>query len=459
LRPEYQTGDSDSHPNDAGYAALDATYFPFLDSVFASEPPPPPPVVKRSWYFAEGTTDYGFEEFICIQNPTSYEAIVQAIYMLPAGKGEQAGVPFRLAAGTRTTINVGDIIRESDVSVRVDSDQDVICERSMYWNDRIEGTASVGVMEPSKTWLLPEGCTDYGFEEYLCLQNPTGSTATVNITYNTTTGPRERLPLQVPAKSRHTIRVNDEVEPTSVSAVVNSDEQIIAERAMYWDARRGGHASIGTPSPANSWFLAEGSTNWGFDTFVLIQNPSTSSSTVSVDFLTSDGPVPVKPFVVGAGSRYTINAREEIGGRDFSTSVTASEPITCERSMYWNNGTGKAGHDTIGVTEATRNNYLAEGSTNYGFDTFVLVSNPNDESNDVQVTYMTPGGVVQRAPVTLQANTRFTVNVNEDLAEANVAPTDVSIRVVGNLPVVSERAMYWNNRGGGHDSIGLMSSV
>ena len=459
LKPEYQT--SDSHPNDAGYDALDATYFPFLDSVFSSSPtpnpPPSPPNVKRSWYFAEGTTDYGFEEFICIQNPTAYEAIVQAVYMLPAGKGEQAGVPFRLAAGTRTTINVGDVIKESDVSVRVDADQDIICERSMYWNDRIEGTASIGVMEPNTTWLLPEGCTDYGFEEYLCLQNPTGSTATVNITYNTTTGPRSRQPLQVPATSRQTIRVNDEVEPTNVSTIVKSDKQIIAEHAMYWDGRRGGHASIGTPLPANSWFLAEGSTNWGFDTFVLIQNPSTRQATVDVNFLTTDGPIPMKPFVVDAGSRYTINTRDGIGSRDFSTSVTATEPITCERSMYWNKGTGKAGHDTIGVTKATRNNYLAEGSTNYGFDTYVLVSNPNNEANDVQVTYMTPDGVEQRAPITMQPNSRFTIHVNEDLAAANVAPTDVSIRVVGNSPVVAERAMYWHNGGGGHDSIGFMS--
>jgi hypothetical protein len=454
LKPEYQT--VDSHPNDAGYNALDATYFPFLDSLFGSAPSPPPPQVNRSWYFAEGTTAYGFEEFICIQNPTVNEAIVQATYMLPEGKGEQAGVPFRLAAGTRTTINVGDIIKDSDVSIRVDSDQDIICERSMYWNNRIEGTDSIGVMEPSTTWLLSEGCTAFGFEEYLCIQNPAASAATVNITYNTTTGPVSRQPLRVPAKSRQTIRVNDEVEPTNVSTVVNSDEQIIAERAMYWDGRRGGHASIGTTSPANSWFLAEGSTNWGFDTFVLIQNPSTKPTTVSVNFLTTDGPIPMKPFAVGAGSRYTINVREEIGGEDFSTSVTGTEAITCERSMYWNNGTGKAGHDTIGVTKATYNNYLAEGSTNYGFDTYVLVSNPNDEVNDVQVTYMTQNGIEPRAPITMQPNTRFTVHVNEDLAASNVAPTDVSIRVVGNFPVVAERAMYWNNRGGGHDSIGFM---
>ena len=239
------------------------------------------------------------------------------------------------------------------MSVRVDADQDIICERSMYWNNRIEGTDSIGVMEPAQRGFFPRAAPTTGSRNTSAFRTRPTPTATVNITYNTTTGPRNRQPLQVPAKSRQTIRVNDEVEPTSVSTVVNSDKQIVAERAMYWDGRRGGHASIGTASPANSWFLAEGSTNWGFDTFVLIQNPSTKPTTVSVNFLTTDGPVPMKPFVVGAGSRYTINARDEIGSQDFSTSVTATEPITCERSMYWNNGTGKAGHDTIGVTKAT----------------------------------------------------------------------------------------------------------
>ncbi|MBK5093769.1 MAG: hypothetical protein JJE48_09690, partial [Actinobacteria bacterium] len=206
------------------------------------------------------------------------------------------------------------------------------------------------------------------------------------------------------------------------------------------------------------WFLAEGSTNWGFDTFILVQNPLTVPTTVSVSFLTTAGPIPMKPFTVAAGSRYTINTRDEIGSQDFSTSVTATSPITCERSTYWDNGTGKAGHDTIGVTKATYNNYLAEGCTNYGFDTYVLISNPNNEVNDVQVTYMTPNGIEPAARIAMEPNTRFTVNVNSDLAASNVGPTDVSIRVVGNFPVVAERAMYWSDKGGGHDSIGYMSN-
>jgi len=54
--------------------------------------------------------------------------------------------------------------------------------------------------------------------------------------------------------------------------------------------------------------------------------------------------------------------------------------------------------------------------------------------------------------ITMPPDSRTTVNVN-----ANLPPTDVSIQVTGELPIMAERAMYWNNRGGGHDSIGLMT--
>ena len=85
-----------------------------------------PPKVNRSWYFAEGSTDWGFEEFVCVQNPTVTDAVVQAKYMLSDGGGQVAGVPFLLPSYSRATINVADIIPGEDIAVRVDSDQNVV---------------------------------------------------------------------------------------------------------------------------------------------------------------------------------------------------------------------------------------------------------------------------------------------------------------------------------------------
>ena len=410
-----------------------------------------PPKINSSWYFAEGSTDWGFEEFVCVQNPTPTNGIVQARYMLSGGGGQRIGVPFVLPAYSRATINVADVVPGADVAVRVDSDVDVVCERSMYWANRIEGHDSIGVSAPSNTWFLAEGCTDYGFEEFVCIQNPGTKSSTVNITYNTPAGPRKRAPIAVPALSRKTIKVNDDVPPSDVSVTLSATQPVVAERSMYWGSRRDGHDSIGTTAPANNWFMAEGSTKWGFDTYVLVQNPSAADAKVTMTFLTENGPKPAPAMLVKAGARKTVDTRALIGDADFSTSVTASQGVICERSMYWNNGTGKAGHDTIGVTEPKDNCYLAEGTTLYGFETFVLIANPNDAENIVSVQYDTPHGVETGPSFTMPPLSRVTVNVKSDVPDS-----DVSIEVMG-TKIVAERAMYWHNRGGGHDSIGYMS--
>ena len=408
-----------------------------------------------SWYFAEGTTAHGFEEYICVQNPTLSDATVLATYMLSGGSGggQVQGDPFVVPAFSRTTITVSNEVESGDVSVKVEGDREIICERSMYWNGRIDGHDSIGVTAPRETWYLAEGCTDYGFEEYVCIQNPQARDAEVDITYMTSEGPVKRNPLAVPAGSRVTVKVNDDLGPCNVSTKVESDRPVVAERAMYWDSRRGGHASIGVDSPAARWFLAEGSTDWGFDTYVLIQNPGGDDATVNVTFLTEDGEQKIGGITVPAGSRYTLDTRQSVGSTDFSTSIESDREIICERSMYWNNGTGKAGHDTVGVTEATYNCYLAEGCTAYGFDTYLLISNPNGEENDVQVTYMTSEGAVPHGGITMAPYTRQTVHVNQYLP-----PGDFSIHVAGEYAIVAERAMYWHSRGGGHDSIGLMKN-
>ncbi len=51
----------------------------------------------------------------------------------------------------------------AEVSVRLDSDQPIVAERSMYFNykNRDGGHASVGVPSMSKEWYFAEGYTGY----------------------------------------------------------------------------------------------------------------------------------------------------------------------------------------------------------------------------------------------------------------------------------------------------------
>ena len=93
--------------------------------------------------------------------------------------------------------------------------------------------------------------------------------------------------------------------------------------------------------------------------------------------------------------------------------------------------------------------YLAEGCTAGGFETWVLVANPNDAPAEVTLTFMSDGGPAPGPTQTLAPNSRFSWNVSSYVTSYNV-----STQVESDIPVVAERAMYWGERTGGHDSIG-----
>ncbi len=80
----------------------------------------------------------------------------------------------------------------------------------------------------------------------------------------------------------------------------------------------------------------------------------------------------------------------------------------------------------------------------------MLVQNPNNKDATVKITYMTAEGKKEKQEFILPANSRTSIDVGGDVP----SNWQVSTKVEASLPVVAERAMYWNNRASGHDSIG-----
>ncbi|MBN2168887.1 MAG: IPT/TIG domain-containing protein [Actinobacteria bacterium] len=408
------------------------------------------PVADTTWYLAEGSTAWGFETYILMQNITDIDATVNVTYNTEQYGRLPRPQALNVPPNSRVTFCVNDDISNVDVSTELDSSQPIVCERSMYWNSRIDGHDSIGVTDTANTWYLSEGYTDNGFETWVLIQNPSQQlAATVNVTYMTSKGTVEKAPFQVGAGQRYTINVAEDVGACEVSTQVDSDLGVICERSMYWDGRRGGHETIGVTQPGQDWYLAEGSTAWGFDTWLLLQNPGDSEATVDVTYMTPEGPQEQPTFEMEPNSRHTVHVNDYVVNSDTSIGVASSEDIIAERAMYWNNGTGRAGHDTRGLTEPSDTVYLAEGSTAWGFETFVCMQNPNDEIARVQVTYNINNGAVDGGEWIIQPNSRVTINVNQQLPNY-----DTSIKLESDVPIAAERAMYWNTRGGGHDSIG-----
>ncbi|WP_287154419.1 DUF5719 family protein [Candidatus Solincola tengchongensis] len=88
------------------------------------------------------------------------------------------------------------------------------------------------------------------------------------------------------------------------------------------------------------------------------------------------------------------------------------------------------------------------------FDTFVLIMNPNGATARVEVTFQGEDGENRVFTYQVGAYSRFTVPVRETVGKGSF-----SVHVSSDLPVLAERAMYFNYQGkkGGSDSIGAPS--
>ncbi|MBC7247152.1 MAG: hypothetical protein H5T73_05165 [Actinobacteria bacterium] len=126
-------------------------------------------VGSLAWFFAEGHTGDGFEEWICIFNPP-YEvggsgrvAMVRIGYFGPGGFIGHDYI--QLEPGQRASVNVNQQLKQGynyagDVSVAViswENNAPVICERAMYYNyqGRITGGSQAPGYEEAEVAAPP----------------------------------------------------------------------------------------------------------------------------------------------------------------------------------------------------------------------------------------------------------------------------------------------------------------
>jgi hypothetical protein len=314
-----------------------------------------------------------------------------------------------------------------------------------------------------KTWYLAEGATNAFFQEEILIANPTGTTANVTVAFLLSSGAEVPVTFQVPATTRHTLRVNEVagLENANASAVVTSDVDILVERSMYWPgpARRGGHNSVGVPAPAPKWYLAEGALGF-FDTYVLIANPGNTPADVKVSFLQTGGGIIERTYTVAARSRHTIRVNDDAPDAGaFSTVVetTNGTNVVVERAMYWSNFEG--GHNAVGITAPSLNWRFPEGFTGTGFNTFLLLGNPGSAPADVKITYLYDDGATPFVQTrTLEPNSRTTIEANA-FPELQQRAFSMVVESTNAVPVIAERAIYFADFLEGNSTAGLTAEA
>jgi hypothetical protein len=230
--------------------------------------------LSKSWYLAEGYVSPNFEEWVLLVNPNDAPAETTLSYYTPAGKHSEE--KYLLAPRSRHTVYVNHVLggATSDVSVGVDATQPIAVERSMYFNYNgwaDDGHVSPGVSAPLTKWYFAEGSCYSGINEYVLLVNPEDSSTTVTATYLLGGGQSPFMrQYTLPPKSRFTINVNSDLSglgsPAEVGLILESDQPVVAERAMYFnlgradyelEPLRGGHVSLGASAPSSEWFFSE----------------------------------------------------------------------------------------------------------------------------------------------------------------------------------------------------------
>jgi hypothetical protein len=215
--------------------------------------------LSKTYSFAEGTTRTNFDEWLTLQNPGTEAITINAFYQFGAGQGDPVIKSYMVDPGRRYTLFVPEEVgMDRDVSVTLTSSSDFLAERPLYFRytnngvDWAGGDCVIGASSPAMDWFFGEGTTINNFQEWLSLENPGDTTAVAEIDYYTQEqGPLPARQVEIPAKSRVTVYVNDNAGPDfqlSTRVKVVSGPAIVAERPMYFlynNAWSGGHDVVG----------------------------------------------------------------------------------------------------------------------------------------------------------------------------------------------------------------------
>lgn len=409
-----------------------------------------------------------------IPNPLAGGFTVRAMHTINVVSGNKGSIspagPVMVMDGDSATFTItptaGYHIR--DVVVDGLSMGDV----STYTFKSVKGNHTIGAAFSNKydTWYLAEGSSAWGLSAAINITNPSDDSVNAKLTYMLSDGTTKEQTVGLPATSKVTVNPSDTIGESDFSTKVEcvQGKTIAVDRAMSWSSSgtqfKGSHSSIGVTAPNTNWYLPEGSSKWGFETWLLIQNPSDVEASCDVTYMIEDvGPKAVN-HKIAPKSRATFNMVDEIGEADASIQVASNVGVIPERAMY-NAGpesggsfNKREGHDSIGTTRPAKDFFLAEGTTAWGFTTYVLIQNPDTKAANVTLTFMSNEGALEPMKLTMPARSRKTVRVNDTYPNK-----DLSIKVSGDKPIIAERSMFWapgqpTGQEAMHDSIGVSSA-
>jgi subtilisin family serine protease len=304
---------------------------------------------SKNWYLAEGSTVPPFDTWILMLNPNAVPTLVQMRFLREDGSVVEHSelVP---ALG-RKSVYVNLLFTTSGFATQVEADQPIVVERAMYFDGDQAGHDTLATSAPGRTWYLAAGASRGGFDTWLLVENPGANPATVKVSFITDSGAVVTQPLFVLPHSRQSLFTDPLIPNATYGMRIDSDQPIVAERAVYFDNGRAGYDSAAVAAPATEWFLPEGGTTGSFEEQLNVLNPQSQPVNVQVDYRPEDGdPPPPQRFSLAATSRLTLDVNPQVQDTNVAIRVTSDRPIVVERVSYFARAGGLGATSSTGLT-------------------------------------------------------------------------------------------------------------
>lgn len=327
-----------------------------VSSIHGIDAKPCSTAASDEWHFAWGTTARESRELLVLFNPFPDDAIVEGVFSTEDTVREPGRFAGGLVVPGRSTVGIDlgdDVTRRDEVAATLRTRAGrIVVDRIVRVNE--EGgdrglTVQLGVPEPQRAWVYPDGVVSDVFGERFVVYNPTEELAEVEIELRPDDPEANGIPapveLSIAPGSHATVDMNEDGRlPPGVphSTVVRSanDVPVVSERVVSArdPVRRGLSVTTGSPVESTEWTFAAGSTEEPSAESITIVNLDAQVLTeVDVVAVVGGQELPVSELqdvVIEAGERLNINLTRQIANRDdLAIVVRATEPIVAERIL------------------------------------------------------------------------------------------------------------------------------
>ena len=424
------------------------------------------PTLSKTFFFAEGSTRDGFQEYLGLSNFSSNAASCTVKYYLGSGLTQDRN--YTVPALTRVSIDVnGDIGANEDVCTRITSDRPILAERTVFIDHRGLGAVAmdntVGATSTSTTWSFAPGTTQSNFDEWLILWNMGNSQADVVATYCLADGTTVSQAITVAPASRNCISVNQAIGDKNCYGLrLESTKPIVCERATYWNYSspvmkgdcKGGSILLGSNASPKPFYIPGARLGPNCEEWINIANFEVSAAEVTLKAYTSAG-TKTKTYTVPAmGSKKVILNKELLSSGDiYYTEVTSNGSVLVQGAIFYT-------AEAPTPPPVSQTWYFAEGTCRPMFDPwFCLINTDTANDAEIKMTFMLGDGSLEEDIISVPASARMTISPKAYLGEGDDVAHDFSTKFEGlnGVGFVAERSEYFKYKGewgGGHAVVG-----